>query len=224
MERKHQPRDIHREIIEFIDSGRSFAVALILSDDGSTPAKAGGKAIIDQTGKIWGTIGGGAVEMETQRRAVEVCKAQLPVVFNFVMDGADATDNKAICGGAMRILIDPIVKNYRDSYSQADQALQQRKRGILLTSICQTTTTEVAVQWFSEENLPVEADFPGLENIQSCLKRETPRLFIDTMQESKTADEVLVEPIIPRPLLLIAGGGHVGQALRNRRAWWDLIL
>jgi len=59
MERIHQPRDIHREIVEFIDSGRSFAMALILKAEGSTPRKAGVKAVIDETGKIWGTLGGG---------------------------------------------------------------------------------------------------------------------------------------------------------------------
>ena len=36
-----------------------------------------------------------------------------------------------------------------------------------------------------------------------------PQLFT----QSEPAVEVLVEPIVPRPLLVIAGGGHVGQAV-----------
>lgn len=58
MDRNHRPTDIHQKVVEFIDSGRSFAVALVLdAAEGSTPQKAGVKAIIDGTGKIWGTIG-----------------------------------------------------------------------------------------------------------------------------------------------------------------------
>ena len=73
--------DVNRKIVEFIDSGRSFVVTLILKVDGSTPRKAGVKAVIDDTGKIWGTLGGGQVEAEAQRRAVEACKSKHPVVF-----------------------------------------------------------------------------------------------------------------------------------------------
>ncbi|KPK77866.1 MAG: hypothetical protein AMJ79_01790 [Phycisphaerae bacterium SM23_30] len=226
MERIHQPRDIHREIVEFIDSGRSFAVALVLEADGSTPAQAGGKAIIDESGKIWGTIGGGAVELETQRRAVEVCKTKSPVVFEFRMDGANPEVDGAICGGAMRILIDPTMEKHRDSFAQAAQALQRRSRGVLLTSVRQAQQTEVTVQWFSEEDLPTETGYPGIEALRSCLKRETPQLFVEKAQEDKKTREVLVEPIIPRPLLLIAGGGHVGQALARQAslAGFDIVV
>jgi len=73
MDRNQRSIDIHRRIVDFIDSGRPFVVALILKAEGSTPRKAGVRAIIDETGKIWGTLGGGFVEAETQRHAVEAC-------------------------------------------------------------------------------------------------------------------------------------------------------
>ena len=31
MDRNHRPTDIHQKVVEFIDSGRSFAVALVLN-------------------------------------------------------------------------------------------------------------------------------------------------------------------------------------------------
>ena len=88
--------DVNRKIVEFIDSGRSFAVALILKVEGSTPRKAGVKAVIDDKGKIWGTLGGGQVEAEAQRRAVEVCKSKHPVVFDMNLYGADRADEGSI--------------------------------------------------------------------------------------------------------------------------------
>ncbi|MHC4440526.1 MAG: XdhC family protein, partial [Planctomycetota bacterium] len=55
--------------------------------------------------------------------------------------------------------------------------------------------------------------FPGGEKISSCLKRETPELFSVNIRNPEAQSEILVEPVIPKPLLLIAGGGHIGQAL-----------
>ncbi len=56
------PVDVHQQAVELIDSGRSLAMAVILRADGSTPQKAGVKAILDDRGRIWGTLGGGFIE------------------------------------------------------------------------------------------------------------------------------------------------------------------
>ncbi|MFC1782464.1 XdhC family protein [Planctomycetota bacterium] len=213
MSRNYQAKDIYQKVIEFIEKNHSFALAWVLQADGSTPGKISNKAVIDQTGKIWGTVGGGSVEAEAQRRAVEVCKSKIPVVFDASMDGADADDEKSLCGGAMRVLIDPVVEKYKECFSQAAEALQQRRRGVLLTKVKNTSPANVDVCWFFEDTLPLESGFPGTEAIQACFKRETPQLFVENPQQPESDLEVFVEPVIPRPLLMIAGGGHIGQAL-----------
>ena len=216
MDATQSPIDVHAKLVELIDRGDAPALAAILRADGSTPQKVGVKAIIDDAGKIYGTLGGGFVEGECQRRAVEACKSKQPVVFDFELDDAYARDAGAICGGAMRILIDPTAAKDRACYARAADSLQRRRRGVLLTTVRTATQPEVTVQWFPQEALPAEAGFPGPEAIGSCLSRETPRLFVERSRETGECLEVLVEPVIPRPLLLIAGGGHVGQALARQ--------
>lgn len=205
--------DVNRKIVEFIDSGRSFAVALILKVDGSTPRKAGVKAVIDDKGKIWGTLGGGQVEAEAQRRAVDVCKSKHPVIFDMNLYGADRADDVPICGGAMRLLIDPNPAKDRSSYTQVAEAMLQRKQGVMLTIVRSAEHTEVQSQWFPQEDIPLDAAFPGTDNICSCLAHERSQLFTESSENPKVLTEVLVEPVIPKPLLVIAGGGHIGQAL-----------
>ena len=211
-----QRRNIYEQVVEFIDAGRSFALATILRAEGSTPRKAGVRAIIDEKGRIWGTLGGGAVEAEAQRRAVEVCKSKQTIVFELALEGACASDDAPICGGNMRILVDATVEKDRGAYAQVAQAVRQRQCGVLLTTVCTGAETEAAVRWIPQEAIGAEASFPGGEAISSCLEREEARLFVQQGQEPNIRKESLVEPVIPRPILLIVGGGHIGQALARQ--------
>lgn len=213
MDESKRPIDIHERIVEFIDSSRSFALALILKAEGSTPRKAGVKAIIDESGKIWGTLGGGVVEAEAQRHAIDACQSKQPVVFDLELQGIDSADDVPICGGQMRILIDPNVAKNEACFARVAQAIRNRQRSVLLTTAHGTTDMEVTYQWFPEEEIPSDAIFPGSENIRSCLAREAVKLFTKSSREPNVFIEALVEPIIPKPALLIAGGGHIGQAL-----------
>jgi len=210
------PLEIHQKVVELIDVGRRFALATILRAEGSTPQKVGVKAIIEADGKIWGTLGGGLVEAEAQRRAVEVSQSRLPAVFDFDLADAYSRDAGPICGGTMRILIDPTAAKDRAVYAEAADALRQRRRGVLLTRVRLQTRPEVQVEWFPPEALPAEGHFPGTEAVRSCLAHETPRLFVESSPRPGESTEVLVEPLIPKPLLLIVGGGHVGQALAQQ--------
>jgi len=232
MDSNHRPTDICQKVVEFIDSGRVFTVALVLKAEGSTPRKAGVRAVIEQTGKIHGTLGGGLVEAEAQRRAIEACQSKQPVVFDMDLYGADRAADVPICGGSMRILVDPTAAKDRASYAGMAEAVRNRQRGVMLTTVRTATQTEVCSQWFQRDAILSDAPFPGADNIRSCLARETPEFFTESnrnlmcrglpARDSRAGrprhvfTEVLVEPVIPKPLLLIAGGGHIGQALAQQ--------
>ena len=79
-------------------------------------------------GGIWGTIGGGLVEAEAQRRAGEVCRSQMPGVFDFRLDSASAAEAGAICGGWMRILLAPVTAGDRDCSRRPPMRSPRRRR------------------------------------------------------------------------------------------------
>lgn len=203
-------------MVERIDQGRTFVSALVLMADGSTPTEAGTRAVIDESGEIQGTIGGGQVEAEAQRRAVEVCRLGEPVVLDIDLKGASAESESPICGGAMRVLLDPTAAAQRAAYERAAGALRQRNRGVLVTRIRRGRGTEVEAKWFPERGVPSGAGFPGPEEIRSSMGAETASLFSDDTVEECERLTALVEPVVPNPLLLIAGGGHIGQALARQ--------
>ena len=195
--------NIHRKAVELAGSGRDFALALILATEGSTPRKAGVKAIIDCDGVIFGTLGGGYVEIEVQRLAVEACKTVRPGVFDFNLDDVHATNDGPICGGTVRVLIDPTAAKDSAAYALASGAIELRKRGVLVTTASGADDTEVGVHWLAADAIGDYADFPGTGSVEACLACEAPALFL------QAGVEVFVEPVIPNPLLLIAGGGDV---------------
>jgi len=171
--------DPHQTIVDFIDSGKPFAIATVLNDAGSTPRKAGTKAIVDSTGSIWGTIGGGLLEDQAKRMAVESITTKQPVVFDFKFAGTSAGENKPICGGNMRVLIDPTAAHHRNTYAQAAEARRYRRRGVLITSIQeQDDVTRVQMRWSNENATAPAMSFPTTDDINRAMSVRTAKLVV----------------------------------------------
>jgi xanthine dehydrogenase accessory factor len=202
--------EIHRKIVELINAKSKFAVILVLKADGSTPLKAGAKAIVEEKGHIIGTIGGGRVEAEAQKQAVEACKSGQPIVFDFQLHGIDRNDSEPICGGAMRILVNPTAAKNNVTFNEVAEALEHHRRGVLITTI---ENNKIDTEWLPENKITNRKGFPDSEKILTCLKHESAELFTDDGAKQHVPTEVLIEPIIAKPRLIIAGGGHIGQAL-----------
>ena len=195
---------IHQEIVEFIDTDQSFAVAVILDSSGSTPGRIGGKAIITADGKIHGTIGGGLVEATAQESAIEACKSKKPIIFDLIFEGVSTTSAIPVCGGAMRVLIDPTAHTKRQAFAAAAAAMEKRQRGVLLTKIHNDNEIAVDYDWLEPGQAPA---LDIVQDIARCIDKKIIQLVtVDSM-------EVLIEPVLPKPVLLIAGGGHVSQAV-----------
>jgi xanthine dehydrogenase accessory factor len=211
------PVDFYRKALAFIDAGTPFAVAQILGSDGSTAAKVGAKALVDGTGRIWGTVGGGAVEGAVQKHAVAACESKRAGIFDFDLQHEyappDAKVFHPICGGTMRILVAPEPEQYRASFIRAADALKARERGVLLTTLTRQPELQVNVTWRAAD--PVEQTHPYISasTIQSSLEAASSVLIESTATGETSPQEVLIEPVIPLPRLIIAGGGHIGQAL-----------
>src|SRR3954462_11482604 len=110
-------QQIYLKIAEFLREGKEFALAVVLKDAGSTPRKAGTKAIIDEDGSIWGTIGGGLLESDAIKAAVEAIKSRQAKIYDFKFAGTCAAEDNPVCGGNMRILIHPRMNALPEPYT-----------------------------------------------------------------------------------------------------------
>lgn len=212
------PADIYRMIAERGQAGGPCALALVLAAHGSTPCKAGAKAAFFPDGAMIGTIGGGAVEARAARTALEAIRAAQPVLFDFDLQGEEPGGVRPICGGTMRVLVDPAAADHREAYAAAAGAANRRQRGVLLTAVETSPAIRVSAEFVAEDRIGHVAGFPGAEALRAVLQKDQAALFFE--EAAARRREILVEPLVPKPLLLIAGAGHVGRAV----AWQaDLV-
>jgi xanthine dehydrogenase accessory factor len=205
--------DIHRLIVELSDRGQPFALALVLKTEGSTPRKAGTKAVVEADGVIHGTIGGGRAEAETQRRAAQALESGRPEVFDIALDGSAVEGGKPICGGNMRILVDPRAARHREAFAAAAVLQKRRERGVLLTTLRRESEWQVSVQCLAERAVGAGLEFPARAAVVGALQREEAAHVMREPNASGQPEEVLIEPLVPKPVVLIVGGGHIGQAV-----------
>ncbi len=207
--------------IALADQGSRFAVALVLKTAGSTPRETGTRALIAADGTIYGTIGGGAIEASAQRLAGQALRSGRAVVFDGPLHGATITEAEPVCGGTMRLLVDPTAARHRAAYAEAAAALCERQRGVLVTAVHGARRKRVTVQFLRASVFdrrpgpaaPRQEQYPDLRALRSALDREQATHRALKPARGRSASEVLIEPVLPKPLLLIVGGGHVGQAV-----------
>jgi len=102
-------REFLRRSSELAAEGKCFAVATVVRVEGSSSARPGSKAIIDDEGKlVMGWVGGGCAEGAVRRQALECIARQRPKLIT--LDMRDEILGVGMpCGGVMDVYIDPVL-------------------------------------------------------------------------------------------------------------------
>lgn len=158
-----------------------------------------------------GTLGGGCVEAEVKRKALETLATGRSEIASFQLDSDYGWDDGLICGGRMRVLVQPLSAEATE-YFRALTAALDRGAGV----------TEAIVFDGEASGLPAPASLLFDESGR-CLARlgigEAPpeigeRLTpLERRPRASVSHGVAYLPVLPRCRLVIIGGGHVGQAV-----------
>ncbi len=176
---------ILHSVIEEIGHGREVALCAVVATRGSTPQSPGAIMLVKSDYTTVGTLGGGCVEAEVQRRAFELLQRNQSSLLDFVLDHDYGWDDGLICGGRMDIGVMPI--------SPGDDLSD-----IITASINPHAPNEPRTSVREDEN--PETDAPSTRSIPIRVQHEGRLIeYRVTLEES--------------PHLIIAGAGHVGQAL-----------
>lgn len=97
--------DIFAKLVELRQRGEKSALCIVTESRGSVPRKAGAKMIVYGNREIYGTVGGGNIELKAIDKAVEVMMRNQPRKFVFNLED----DADMHCGGSVEMYIEPVV-------------------------------------------------------------------------------------------------------------------
>lgn len=220
-------KNIYQRLLDELQKGRSLVLATIVATQGSSPQVPGVSALFSADGLLIGTLGGGVLEARAQEKAIESLEKEESCLTKFSLYADIASTNEAICGGEAYILFDVQTQEHKETFSLLIESLSNRHPGILVNMINRTREDRVKISrsWMEKDQIFGEEaerhDVPLQEEIKEAFEAGKP-IFMPFKKETEEkgamyeADQerlLYLEPLHPLSHLIIAGAGHVGQAV-----------
>jgi xanthine dehydrogenase accessory factor len=221
---------LYQDVIALLERRERFALATVVYTSGSTPQKAGAKAVFLPDGRILGTLGGGCMEMEARRRGLELIGGGEPIFFDLHLDDDFGWDDGLICGGTAQIFIQPMGTATTEVYAAAMALHEAHGRGALAIVVQGGPSESLGRPLLIRDNGSVTGGLPPGPLGESVVREALAALETgDEAPRRLKLDEGAVaylEPLLPHPTLLIAGAGHVGGALVHyaARVGFDVVV
>lgn len=121
-------REIFKGLEDAVKAGKPAVLCTILASSGSTPRGAGAMMVVTEQGRTAGTIGGGAIEFQSEKIASEVLKTKETRVQPFLLRKNDVQDIGMICGGDAQVefyYIDPSDPETMRKYEELEEEVRK---------------------------------------------------------------------------------------------------
>ncbi len=217
-------KNIYVHLLEEMKKQKPLVLATIVETKGSTPQVPGASAIFSSERLLDGTLGGGLLEADAQKKALKTLRKKASLLSEFSLKADISSEEEAICGGEVKILIDASPDVHRDAFQDLSQSLTKRKPGILATFINRLSEEKVSLLRYWIERREKFAVDPGKhlslfkKEIKTTFSEHKP-FFLKVKKEifpEKVKERFLfLEPIFPLPQLVIAGAGHISQVVTH---------
>ncbi|MDO4732854.1 MAG: XdhC family protein [Bacillota bacterium] len=177
--------------------GEDMVLVTVIASSGATPRGAGARMLVGRTGRICGTIGGGAVEYRSEQIAAQVLEERNSLGHGFSLSKDDVQNLGMICGGSCEVFFHYLFAGNALLFELADRAEAEFQKGSdlwLLTDV----SGNAAMGLYSPE-----AGFWGIPAVEGLLLSRHPC----------RSGNVFAEQINSSGRVYVFGGGHVAQEL-----------
>jgi len=117
---------------EWLGRGRRVIAATLVDKIGSAPLDPGAEMLVDETGRIEGTVTGGCVEAALFEEAQRVLAGEDPRSVQYGVSDAEAADVGLMCGGTVHVFVHEIA-HHRDAISRVAEAVGEGRPAALAT-------------------------------------------------------------------------------------------
>ncbi len=206
---------------ETLSRKQPLVMALILSQEGSTPRTTGTRMMIGADGYV-GTIGGGRIEASVMEIAREMLHkpGAVTISFDLTSEIADAMD--MVCGGKLEILIDSIApdETNRLFFSSLLQMLDQRQKGLMVTELLESGVLQVRRAILREDSVVIGTPDFTME-INSIPQKLRAPILIQSGDR-----KFFIEPVMAPGTVYLFGAGHVSlqTAILAKRVGFEVVV
>ena len=208
---------VYQYLCEKKESLKNFMLATILSTEGSTPQVPGSSALFSGKDLVMGTLGGGILEHQAGEISSRILDSKISFLSQFDLDAKIDSEDSAACGGKALVLFDASPADSRKAFKDLCESMMKKNPGTLATLFTPGENDSVTIKriWLDgksiQDNAVSKKDvlLPG-EVIKKNFSRGKPSLF-----RTKTKARIFLEPVFPQEELIIAGAGHIGQAVAH---------
>lgn len=194
---------VMKTMFEYLKEGKEMVLVMVVAASGATPRGAGAHMIVTKEGRIWGTIGGGAVEYRSEQIAKQVLEEKTSLGHDFSLTKDDVQNLGMICGGGVTVFFHYIPEQCGETVALANTALDAFEKGADLWLISDLKNGG-KLGLYSRERGYVNVEKP--DGITKALSRHPVRL-------TENDRDVYTEQICSFGKVYIFGCGHVAQEL-----------
>jgi xanthine dehydrogenase accessory factor len=189
------------ELTDLAAAGERAVLVTVAGIRGSAPREIGAKMIVTATETI-GTIGGGQLEFQSTRIAVEMLDDQQTTLRSFPLGSSMGQ----CCGGVVEILFEPIADGMSSWLRDLAALHGQREPAIIATRISRSNPAKLIVT-------ASEIFGADVKQADSSLVTKARQLLTDNPVTTRDVQE-LFEPVVVSDLnIAVFGAGHVGSAV-----------
>ncbi len=189
------------ELADLAAGGEACVLVTVAGIRGSAPREIGAKMIVTATETI-GTIGGGQLEYQSTRGAVQMLGDQDSTLRSFPLGSSMGQ----CCGGVVEVLFEPIADGLPVWLRDLKTLHGQREPAVIATRISKSNPAKIVITEHEVFGAEVEAANRSLINKARELLSQNPTTMRDVQE--------LFEPVVAPDLnIAVFGAGHVGTAV-----------
>ena len=189
---------IFQKISEELHSEHNLILVTIVSQSGSSPRGLGAQMLAGESGRICGSVGGGALEHRCEQEALRLLKEKKSGIHHFELRRGAKEDIGMICSGDVSAwfqFVDASIDEWRNVADALLTRLDEHREGWLVLN------KNGSVSGLLDES--------GTLMVGSC-SDAAPAI---SKKDFKESDSCYYIPLAGRDRAIVFGGGHCSQAL-----------